>query len=76
MVRPLSLIMLICIVLISRDSPPKYKPTTRTGTRFVESKGQFEGDIWLSWATGIRVQFVRGFLIGYRYGGRETCAQT
>jgi hypothetical protein len=76
MVRTLLLMMLIGMVFVSRDSPPKYKPATRTGTRFVESRGQFDGDIWLSWGSGARVQFVRGFRTGYRNGGREACAQS
>jgi hypothetical protein len=76
MVRTLLLTILIGVMFVSRDSPPRYKPTTRTGTRFVESRGRFEGDIWLSWGSGARVQFVRGFLIGYRHGEWGACAQS
>jgi hypothetical protein len=76
MVRILLLMMLIGMVFVSRDSPPKYRPMTRTGTRFVESRGQAEEEIWLSWGSRTRVQFVRGFLIGYMGGWAGACDES
>jgi len=73
MSRTLLLLTLMGLALISRDSPPKYRPSTRTTTRFVESKGRLQGEIWLGWGSNARVQFVRGFLTGYDDGWQGAC---
>ena len=64
------------LVFISHDSPKMYKPSTRTGTRFVESRGQLQGEIWLTWGSSARVQFAGGFLTGYHEGWMGACGQS
>jgi|SRR5947209_9883301 len=74
MARSLLLLTSIGLALISRDASPKYRPSTRAVTRFVESRGKLQGETWLSWGADARLQFVRGLLVGYLYGGRQACS--
>jgi hypothetical protein len=76
MARVLLLMTLVGLALISHDSGPTYRASTRTTTRFVESKGHLQGEIWLGWGSNARVQFVRGFLTGYDDGWHGACGNS
>jgi hypothetical protein len=42
-------------------------------SRFPESRGGFEGDLWMNWNNTQRNMFIRGFLVGHHEGFRRGC---
>jgi hypothetical protein len=42
-------------------------------SRFPDSRGSFQGDLWMGWNHSQRDMFIRGFLVGHHEGFRRGC---